>query len=309
MILIGAWLSACTCSPEPTPDTQDTSDPPSTAETSHTADTAPAPPCGWPEIEPNEDLVNPDPLVLEQHACGTFGDVGDLDAYGFTLDAPSWLSVEAETAPGGIGDVFVAIGSDQGWTGSRDDDVDSTDAHLLFLAPAATYTVWLLEQNGDAGPEFAWDLLVSEAKAPVVWNLTESEPNDTQAQADPTVAGDVVYGTLDGNGPLPDEDWFTVSLPPGKSTLTADVDAWLLGSAVNLTAFVLDSGGQHLPLGCVGDECATTGGPGPEGYDRDPLVELDSSAGGAVAIRIVGIADTDEGPASWYTVAIDVESE
>jgi hypothetical protein len=309
MILLGAWLSACTCHPEPNPEPEDTSEPPPTAETAHTSDTAPPPPCGFPEVEPNEDLLDPPPLVLEQHACGIFADDGDLDAYGFTLPAPSWLAVEAETLPGAIGNVFVAIGSDTGFTGSRDDDVDGTDAHLLFLAPAATYTVWLLEQNGASGVDYGWDLLVSEAKAPTTWTLAETEPNDTQALADLTVAGDVVYGTLDGNGPLPDEDWFTITLPPGKSTLRADVQAWVLGSAVNLTAYVHDAAGQNLPLGCVGTECATTGGPGPEGFDRDPLVELDSPSGGPVAIRLVGTADTDEGPVSWYTVAIDVESE
>jgi hypothetical protein len=307
MVLLAAALTACTCQPELPADDVD-SDPVSTGVTGATADTGPPPPCDQPEVEPNDALVDPPLIALERHACGTFGSEEDVDAWGFALESEGWLSVELESGEGGISDVDLHVGpASLSWVVERgDDSTESNDAHLLFLAPADAYTVYAREAADQYGERATWDLLVSEAKPPRAWTRVEAEPNDLQGTAEDVVSGDVVFGTMEGNPGLPDRDWFTIEIPPGKQTLTVSVEAWGLGSSADLTLYLVDSAGQFLPSGC--DPCAVEDS-GPPRFERDPAMVYDSPGGETVAIQIVGIDDVVESPASWYTITFDVEGE
>jgi len=307
MVLLAAALTGCTCRPELPTDDSDTH-PTSTGETGATGDTGPLPPCDQPEVEPNDSVVDPPPIALEQHACGTFGSADDVDAWGFALEDEGWLSVELEKGEGSISDVELLIGpAPFTWVVERgDDSTDSNDAHLLFPAPADVYTVYARDAADLSGERATWDLLVSEAKPPRIWTRDEIEANDAQASAETVVSGDVVFGTMEGNPGLPDRDWFAIDLPSGKQTLTVSVEAWTLGSAADVTLYLVDDGGAFLPPGC--DPCAIEGS-GPPAFERDPSVAYDSPGDETVAIQVVGIEDVVESPASWYTIAFVVEGE
>jgi hypothetical protein len=308
MLLLAAALSGCTCRPEPT--LGDSGTPPvSTAETSATGDTGPPPPCDQPEEEPNDSLLDAPELVLERHACGTFGSATDLDVWSIVVEEEVWLSVELEGGDGSVSDVALGFAPvSLAWLVERGDDhTETNDAHLRFLAPADTYTVTAKDAAGQSGERATWDLLVSEAKPPVVWTSTEAEPNDVQGAAQPVVAGEVVFSTMEGNPGLLDRDWFTIDLPPGKQTLTVEIVAWTEGSAADLTLYLVDPSGAFLPPGCSGCAVADSG---PPAFANDPFVAYDSAGGETVAVQVVG---DDEGiveaPASWYTIAFGVEGE
>lgn len=304
---MAAALTGCTCQPElPTDDTE--SDPESTAVTGATGDTGPPPACDQPETEPNDSLLDPPPLALEQHACGTFGSEQDLDAWGFVLEDDGWLSVELEKGEGSISDVLLTMGpASLEWIVLRgDDSTETNDAHLLFLAPAGPYTVYAQDAAGQFGERATWDLLVSEAKAPRLWTRAEIETNDTQGSAEEVASGETVFGTMEGIPALPDRDWFAIDLPAGKQTLTVSVEAWVHGSAADLTLYLVDASGGFLPPGC--DPCGIDDG-GPPAFVRDPLVAYDSPGNETVAIQVVGDDDLVESPVSWYTISFDVEGE
>jgi len=307
MLLLAAAMTGCTCRPQlPTGDSG--TPPASTAETGATGDTGPPPACDQPEVEPNDSLVDPPHLVLERHACGAFGSADDLDAWGFVLEDEGWLSVELEGGEGSISDVKLAVGpASLPWVVERgDDSTETNDAHLLFPAPADAYTVYATDAAGQWGDRATWDLLVSEAKSPLTWTRDETEPNDVQGSAEEVVSGEVVFGTMEGNPGLPDRDWFAIDLPPDKQTLTVSVEAWMHGSAADLTLYLVDSSGGFLPEGCITCEII---GSGPPAFARDPFVTYDSPGSETVAIQLVGSDGLVESPASWYTIAFDVEGE
>src|SRR5262245_5745431 len=178
MLLLAAALTGCTCRPE-LPSGDSGTAPESTGSTGETGDTGPPAPCSQPEVEPNDSVVDPPALRLEEHACGTFGSDHDVDAWGFVLDDDGWLSVELEGGEGSISDVKLALGpSTLAWLVERgDDDTETNDAHLLFSAPAGPYTVYATDAAGQFGERATWDLLVSEAKPPGTWTREEVEAN------------------------------------------------------------------------------------------------------------------------------------
>lgn len=312
---LSALLTGCTCRPAlPTPTETTETDTETTGNTGTTGDTAPPPPCPVPEIEPNDSVTEPGALPMERRACGTIDAPLDLDVWEFTLEDDSWLAVEVEASSGSIADMNLLLTPDQGsWAATRADDPESKDTHLLFPAPAGVYTVTVSEQTFQGGERYGYDLLVSESKAPVDYTRAEVEPNDTQAAAEVISDGDVVLGTIDGNGALADLDWYRISVPAGKHTLTVDLDAYDLGSAADLTVYLYDQALNPLPIGCRDPcgvptcvPCAFEGGI--RGVEFDPLASYDSVGGETLYVQVLEDASR-EGPASWYAMTIRLEGE
>lgn len=309
------WLTGCTCRPElPEPTEPTETDTQPTGSTGSTGDTAPPPPCPVPEIEPNDSVNEPTPLPMERRACGLVEAPLDLDVWEFVLEHDAWLAIEVEAADGSIADMTALLTPRVGaWAATRADDPESKDVHLTFPAPAGTYALTVSEQTFAGGDRYDYDLLVSEAKSPVEYTREEVEPNDTQPAAEVVADGDVILGTIDGNGALADLDWFRVDVPAGKHTLTVDLDAYDLGSAADLTVRLYDQALTPLPLGCR-DPC---GGPactpcafegGIQGVEFDPLAVLESAGGETLYVQVLEDGSR-EGPASWYAMTIRLEGE
>lgn len=306
--------AGCQCRPSPPPRTDPDTDPPqTTAETGNTGDTGPTPPCDIPEIEPNNSVNEPTALVLERRACGIIDAPLDLDVWSFSHEG-SWLEVELDAAENAFTDpTFVLTPVGDVWAASRADDPESVNATLRFLAPAGDYKLAVSDQDFNGGERYGYDLLVSEAKPPVEWNRTEVEGNDIFDQAETVVGGDRIYGTMDNDPPVPDLDFYVITVPAGKHTLKIDIDAYDGGSSANLTVYLYDQAFDKLPTGCkdpcpASDDtctpCALKGGV--VGLELDPFGEYDSPGSEIVYIQVLEATD-QEGPANWYVLSIDLE--
>ncbi len=307
-------VGGCNCRPElPQPPTHsDETDPPPTGETADSS--VPAGPCDVPEIEPNDALQQGTPLLLERHACGAFASDDDQDHWSFELEEDAWLLARLRQADGSLADPSLLLSPPGGeWAALKNDDPDSVDATLLFPAPAGAYVVKAAEQTFSGGDRFGYDLVVSEGKAPVAWTRAEVEPNDTQALAETVVHGDVVFGTMTGNGALPDFDWYRIEIPAGKHTLSFEITAFDEGSSGDLTIYLYDEALGMLPDGCRDPcpqsqpacvPCAVEGGI--RGVERDPVGEYVSAGGEVVWIQVQESA-ARESPASWYVLDLGLE--
>jgi hypothetical protein len=312
-ILIG-WMGieGCQCTPSiPPPDEPPPPDP--TGNTGNTGDTGPAPPCAWPEVEPNNTVLEPTLLGMEQRGCGGIDPEGDQDYWSFTLEEDAWLEVEVDAGNGSIADMALLLAKKlDDWTAARDDDPESLNATMLFPAPAGEYLLTTTEQDGGGGERYTYTVLVSEAKAPVTWMVTEVEPNDNEGNQ--TLPANInaenisnllalgpldIYGTMSGNGPSPDQDWFVLTVPSGRHTLTVDVEAFDYGSSADLTVTLWNDD--------LTDKIKEYNG-GIPGLELDPEGTYDSSGDELVFIQVTEAANI-ESPANWYVLKIVLVEE
>ena len=300
VLLTALMWGGCQCQPSLPPVTDDNTSPPDppTGTTALTADTAPPPPCATPEIEPNNAEVDAVPLVLEQRACGAIDAPFDVDYFSFELDDDGWILVELEGDDGSIADMSLFLGNDD-WVVIKHNNVESTDATVVFQAPAGPYFVSANEEYFRGGERYTYRLLVSEAKAPVTWNTTEIEPNDSNLESSILGDSDAIFGTMDGNGALEDFDWYRIGIPDGKTDLHIDVDAYDFGSGANLTAIVWSEDLQVLKTIEGGAVAGTQ--PDPDGIYSSPGDEI-------VYVQILE-ESANEGPAGWYVLNITLEGE
>lgn len=299
-IVIG-WMGTggCQCRYEPPQETNEPDPPPPpTGQTGTTGDTGPEPPCAWPEIEPNDTVLEPTMLGMEQHGCGTIDAAFDSDFWQFTLDDDSWLEIQAEQGNGSIANmtfVLTPVGDD--WSATRTDDIESLDATLRFLAPAGDYRLQVTEQTFSGGERFGYEILATEAKEPLTWTVEEVEPNDTLATAMPVLPGDEIYGltyvdTVVGG----DFDWYVLTVPVGKHTVSVDIDAYEFGSSSDLTIRLYDASSEPLRSDING-----TGG------NPDPVGSYESSGAEYVYIQVSELGNR-ESPAGWYVLKIGLEA-
>lgn len=311
------WLAGCKGCVQLPPtddDTQETQDTAHTAapESAHSAILQGE--CAVLDAEPNDAFADAQPLPLETLACGHLDPVGDRDYYEFELEDAGWLSVELVAGDGSIMNPAVLVTPDGGgWAAGRNDDPESLDVHLRFPAPAGVYQAAISEQTFLGGERYGYELLVSEAKPPVDWTRSEVEPNDSTLLGEVLQSGDVVFGTTDGNGPLPDFDWYQVIVPAGKHTVSFSIVAFDEGSPADLTINLWSEALEALPEGCheacapnspACVECAFEGGVA--GLELDPFGAYASDGNELLWIQVSEAAGR-EGPANWYTLTVTVE--
>jgi hypothetical protein len=297
--------------------------------TTETGDTGPEPPCAAPEIEANNSPDAATLLPMEQRGCGAIDPQFDADYWSFTLEDDGWLTVEAEAGSGSIANMTFLLEpvelfdplADDSWSASRADGRETLDASLTFLAPAGIYSLLVTEQEFEGGSRHGYDVLVTESKPPVEpWSRVEVEANDYVDEAEPISAGDVVYGTMDGNGALNDSDWYSVTIPAGRHLLHVDIEAYDVGSSADLSVYFWDANLEALPLGCK-QVCGTAPGcipceikGGNTAADYDPEGTYDSLGAEVVYIQVTAAKSCagsgqpcPDGPANWYTLWIDLE--
>ncbi|MEZ4234585.1 MAG: hypothetical protein R3F59_00150 [Myxococcota bacterium] len=321
-----AGAVGCSCRPQlPVGDDDDDDDNVTdTFSTTQTGDTGPPKPCAVPEEEPNDSLETANLLPMEKRGCGVIDAPLDVDHWAFDLADDAWLRVDAlASTDGSIANMtFVLLPDEGSWAASRPNGPDTLDASLTFLAPAGGYSLIVSEEQLLGGPRYGYDVLVTEAKPPVEpWTRAEVEPNDTSDAAEPVNAGDVIYGTMDGNGALPDIDWYVITIPAGRHALNLDIDAYDVGSSANLSIFLWDPDLNALPEGCRGScpggspgcvPCEIAGGGTP--VLLDPEGSYDSLGAEIVYIQVRAEQNCPpsgnpcpDGPANWYTLHIDLE--
>ncbi len=177
--------------------------------------------------EPNHDYLDMLDLPLNTFACGYMDRADDLDYLTFTTNEPGWVKVDVQAQSRGtsadLEDDLTLLDSDEGV--SKQGRNENADPLAVFYAPVGgTYIAVLSEQAHGYGDAYGWWLKASMAKAPVDFGMTESEPNDTQAQGMRTEPGVGYFGTIGRPG---DGDWYTIPVPEG----TLSVDYWTFASA------------------------------------------------------------------------------
>ncbi len=305
-VAAGAFATACSCGepqipPPPPPDesaaTGDTS-----AEA--TGDTAPPKPCDAPEVEPNDTFQTPSELPLDAIGCGTFDVEGDFDHWEFTVDAPTWVTVRAYADAGSTSNVAVLMTSSSGdIAAGRDGDFEGKDVTMLFPALPDRYTINLREETTQAGERFTYEVLATVAKSPVFFDddgqvldwTEEPEPNDDELSAIPLRDGDAILGWSDAPS---DADWYVVTVPPGRHSLSFDIQAYLVGSAGDYQLTLLD---ENLEV------IKTNENEGPVTY-KDPRLEYASDGNETLYLIVLEQASLGN-PAVWYVLDTRVEAD
>ena len=135
--------------------------------------------------------------------------------------------------------------------------------------PAGPHLVRFFNESGASAPRF---LIVTAASDP---RMTETEPNDDFAKAPRVEQLPVtVDGRLNKSG---DVDSFAIQLDAGQ-TLTASLDAYVLGSPVDAVLRVVDTHGLELAL------------EHDNGRNLDPALTWTAQAAGTYVLQVFGFA-------------------
>lgn len=282
----------------------DTSGPDETADTG-IEDTAAPPPCDFPEVEPNNNFKEPNAIPREEWACGIFDFDNDQDWFVFEGFEKGWISVDVSAADMGSPADLTMVVADEDYTVAAltYDGGQTEDPRMVFPSLGHdSYLVSLYEASAGSGEDYRWKMRVSEVKCPVSWTTTEVEPNDTPAEGSTHTSGDVVWGTLDRTS---DYDWFHFSVPEGKTTLHAVVEAFGSGSPADTRLVLYDSEYLTNPDAVW----LTRVFAGPDVYDKDPDLEYTFSEAGDYYLLVREDSTAMPGsPFHWYTIAFTLEA-
>lgn len=258
--------------------------------------------CAVDELEPNGSLASALALTLEARACGRFQNPLDLDFWSFNLAADHWLSVEVGAQ--GIGSdarPVLLLSSAAGEEAAVDATWTQADPRLVFPAKAGGWTM-LLSESTASGDEthYPYELLLSEVKEPVTWDLAEPEgANDSLEAAAPVTSGQRLFGGIQSRW---DMDWYALRVPAGKHAVSVQIEAFSAGSAGDFTLSVFHGAAAesatvlaHVLTGAQGDEA-------------DPSAILSSMGGETLWVR-VWEAHEQFGPATWYVFSATLEEE
>jgi len=213
-----------------TDDNQDTS-----KDSGDTArDTAPPPPCPVMEEEDNGDYDNAMPVPMETWVCGTFDQQSDLDVYLFSMPQDGWLKLWVRGQDLGSNSdllVSVTVGDE---TALSTVSYGSTDPQMIVpISEASDIFGVVQEQYNGFGENHFYEALFSEVKPPLEYNAVEDESiEDNNGYARGTVIedGDRLLARIDSNL---DRDWFQLTVPPGLSSLTIEIEAFMFGSPLD----------------------------------------------------------------------------
>ena len=166
-------------------------------------------------------------LPLNTFACGFMDRADDLDYLTFTTTGPGWVSVDVQAqSRGSSADMendLTLLDSDEAV--SKQGRNENADPLAVFYAPVGgTYVAALGETTHGYGAAYGWWMKASVAKAPVTFGMTETEPNDTQAQAMRAEPGVGYFGTTGRAG---DGDFYSIAVPEGAQS----IEYWTLASA------------------------------------------------------------------------------
>jgi hypothetical protein len=267
-------------------------------------DTGPPPLCDWPEEEPNSTLGQAQSLPMETWACGTLETAGDFDIFRFNLENAGWVKVWVRGQDLGTSSNLQVTLDDASYdyTTLVTSSPGSLDPKLTFpVEEANTFYVTIADQFYGYGEDYIWQLMASEAKAPVLWTGSESEPNDGIQDGQLIASGDRIFGLIDAGS---DADWFLFELPEGvESTITARIEAWNYGSPINARLILYDATASRLASSSIGESA----------YDLDPIltysVTSDATEDGTLwGIKVSPRDGSGGGLAYWYVLDLTVET-
>lgn len=278
----------------------------SDSEVMESADTAPEPPCEIPEIEPNNSAEEANILPLERWGCGEFDRTIDADFWEFDLAETGWMAVRVDAwRLGSRADVSLTITSEEA-------DVffnmyafqDTPDVRVAFPSPAAHFDALIRQTVGGGtageGERYFYEVRASSVKPPLVWDTIEAD-NDSRESPQNIVTGITdpgdpltVFGQMEAPG---DEDWYEIIVPPGRHTVTLDIEAHDFGSVGD---FALEryKEGNTAP--------SDRKRAGLLGIEQDAYMTYDTYEAERILVKVIE-EDTQTGRPYWYVLSVTVE--
>ncbi len=193
--------------------------------------------CEDPEIEPNDDATEANPIESTDTVCGVIDPAGDQDWFTFDLDAYTMVEFDVYATDDGSNlspkiDVWSADGVSErtGSAGTMDMEITS------FFGHAGTYYVSMADLTASGAGFDHYYTLHLTATQPC--DVLESEPNGSNGEANPTTTSQVTCGHVDSDD---DKDHFSFQVSAGE-TWTITVDSFAVGSTLKgqLTLFDTD---------------------------------------------------------------------
>lgn len=113
---------------------------------------------------------------------------------------------------------------------------------LFLLAALPGLTAVMAQGQQPAAKDMSPSTEVGESEAPA-WNVWESEPNNTMAQADVMALGDVMGADFNYDG---DVDFFKFYVEYHDTALLVDTDGQVFNSAVDTRVWLYDAAGHEI---------------------------------------------------------------
>ena len=269
-------------------------------EDSGPVDTAPPPPCAVPEEEPNDAITDAQPIPLEEWACGTLLEQGDNDYFTFEIEEAGWYRIWVRGADiGSSSDLQMLLSDeDEDYTAlSTSSAPDSLDPLLVFPAQDdRTFNVNISDQYAGYGSAYIWEMLITETKAPVGWDLEEIEPNDVLNDATPIEGGMRYFGLF---SPRSDRDWYVITLPDGISTdLSFKIHAYDYGSPMLTSLRLHDPSGEEVKR--RSNDLAND--------SEDAYLAHKTSEGGEWTLLVTNRSSSGGSDAYWYVLEVIAET-
>jgi len=267
-------------------------------------DTGPPPPCAVPEEEPNNSVTDAQKLPLERWACGVLLEQGDLDYFYFDVPTAGWYRVWVRGQDiGSSSDLQLAFSNTTStYTALATTSPNSLDPQIVFYAEGADrFQVSVADTFYGYGDDYIWEMMATESKEPVDWNVVEDEwvgsggSNDALVDGEPVEDGDQILGVLN---PGSDQDFYIIDLPAGDVSLVAQVHAWNYGSPLYSTLRVFDMDGTELRERSYGGS----------GLDYDPKLTYKTTGPVQLAVQVDVQNNAGGGGLShWYMLELAVE--
>ncbi len=301
----------------------ETNSPVDTSGEEDTGDLPPPPLCEFPEVEPNNNLAEANPIDPESWACGTLL-VDDLDPIGLdyvTFEAPAsgWISMwgRGETI-GSAADIDMNVFVDSDFGSDLVVFERTVGSHesfgMLPIEQGDVFQVALRDAFSGNGEGYVWEFLGSMEKgAPLDWTMEEDEvrdgaaTNDTFAAATQTLAsGDRVFGVV-GNAAGDKGDIYKIEVPEGITTIELTVEAWEYGSPLNsriklYRPDVIDQIETEI------EDSRAANNAYRHSETWDPYISYTATEAGTWYVSVLKAGDYF-GPYHWYVLSVNMEAE
>jgi hypothetical protein len=288
--------------PDPQVDTGDTDEPVDTGDTGEVPDPPPYVGCTWPEDEPNNFITNPNPLELEEWACGVLGEPYDNDYFAFEVESAAWLRVwvrGSEILTDADPRAFI-LDEEGEFTATLEDGYLTSDIDNTFkLDQPRDMFISVLEQDGLSGDDYEWEMRISIVKPPVTSNDEEVEPNDSRSTGTPIFDGTRMFGRVEL---IAKYDWYVLTVEDEKSSVSLDIEAYRFGSPLNAEILVEDPAGSEVLKEQYTDASV------------DPQVTFMALEPGEYKVRVGACCEDIDAPRHaglpyWYVLSVGVTSD
>ncbi len=285
--------------PDPRVDTGETDEVVDSAEPQDSGDPPPYVGCTWPEDEPNNQVTSPNPLALEEWACGVLGEPFDNDYFSFEVDSDAWIRVwlrGSEILTNADPRAFI-LDEEGDFTATLEDGYLTSDIDNTFkLDQPRDMYIAVLEQGGLYGDDYEWEMRVSVVKPPVTWNTEEVEDNDSRADANVIADGSRVFGRVEY---IARYDYFVLTVDDEKSAVTIDVESFRFGSPLNAELLIEDPDGEEVLKEAY------------SGSTPDPQVSFTAMQTGDYIVRVGACCEDSSAPRHaglpyWYVLSVGV---